>query len=70
MTHKLEVLLDRAIGPLYEAVIEATEEAILNALCMADDMTRARRATSRRRCRSTASRDILRALPRSASTAS
>jgi D-aminopeptidase len=33
------VLLDRAIGPLYEAVIEATEEAILNALCAADDMT-------------------------------
>jgi D-aminopeptidase len=39
MTHKIEILLDRAIGPLYEAVIEATEEAILNALCMADDMT-------------------------------
>ena len=39
MTHKIEILLDRAIGPLYEAVIEATEEAIVNALCMADDMT-------------------------------
>jgi D-aminopeptidase len=39
MTHKLELLLDRATGPLYEAVIEATEEAIVNALCMADDMT-------------------------------
>ncbi|MGZ3426341.1 MAG: DmpA family aminopeptidase [Polyangia bacterium] len=39
MTHKIEILLDRAIGPLYEAVIEATEEAILNALCMAEDMT-------------------------------
>jgi D-aminopeptidase len=39
MTHTIETLLDRAIGPLYEAVIEATEEAILNALCMADDMT-------------------------------
>jgi D-aminopeptidase len=39
MTHKIELLLDRAIGPLYEAVIEATEEAIVNALCMADDMT-------------------------------
>jgi D-aminopeptidase len=39
MTHKVELLLDRAIGPLYEAVIEATEEAIVNALCMADDMT-------------------------------
>ena len=39
MTHKIEILLDRATGPLYEAVIEATEEAIVNALCMADDMT-------------------------------
>jgi D-aminopeptidase len=39
MTHKIELLLDRAIGPLYEAVIEATEEAIVNALCMASDMT-------------------------------
>jgi D-aminopeptidase len=39
MTHKMEVMLDRAIGPLYEAVIEATEEAIINALCMAEDMT-------------------------------
>jgi D-aminopeptidase len=37
-THKIDVLLDRAIGPLYEAVIEATEEAILNALCLAEDM--------------------------------
>jgi D-aminopeptidase len=39
MTHKLDVMLDRGTGPLYEAVIEATEEAIVNALCMADDMT-------------------------------
>jgi D-aminopeptidase len=39
MTHTIDTLLDRAIGPLYEAVIEATEEAILNALGMADDMT-------------------------------
>jgi len=39
MTHKIEILLDRAIGPLYEAVIEATEEAIINALCMGDEMT-------------------------------
>jgi D-aminopeptidase len=38
MTHKLDVMLDRATGPLYEAVIEATEEAIVNALCMANDM--------------------------------
>ena len=27
-----------AIGPLYEAVIDATEEAILNALCAPEDM--------------------------------
>jgi D-aminopeptidase len=39
MTIKLDQLLDRATGPLYEAVIEATEEAIVNALCMSDDMT-------------------------------
>jgi D-aminopeptidase len=39
MTHRLTVLLDRATGPLYEAVIEATEEAIVNALAMAEDMT-------------------------------
>jgi D-aminopeptidase len=38
MTHRLEALLDVAIGPLYEASIEATEEAIVNALCMANDM--------------------------------
>src|SRR5207237_360889 len=39
MTATLNILLDRATGPLYEAVIEATEEAIVNALCMAEDMT-------------------------------
>jgi D-aminopeptidase len=39
MTAKLDMMLDRATGPLYEAVIEATEEAIINALCMAGDMT-------------------------------
>jgi D-aminopeptidase len=38
MTHRVDLLLDRATGPLYEAVIEATEEAICNALCAADDM--------------------------------
>jgi D-aminopeptidase len=38
MTTKIDVLLDRATGPLYEAVMECTEEAIINALCMADDM--------------------------------
>jgi len=39
MIHRVDVLLDRGIGPLYEAVIEATEEAIVNALCAARDMT-------------------------------
>lgn len=39
MTHTLTAMLDRATGPLYEATIEATEEAIVNALCMAEDMT-------------------------------
>jgi len=39
MTHKVDVMLDRATGPLYEAVIEATEEAIVNALFVADAMS-------------------------------
>ncbi|MBI4511528.1 MAG: P1 family peptidase [Deltaproteobacteria bacterium] len=39
MMHRINVLLDEALGPHYEAVIEATEEAILNSLCMAPDMT-------------------------------
>jgi len=38
MTHRVELLIDSALGPHYEAVIEATEEAILNSLCMAGDM--------------------------------
>ncbi len=38
MTHRIEVLLDDACDGLYEAVVECTEEAIVNALCMADDM--------------------------------
>jgi D-aminopeptidase len=38
LTHSIDALFDRGIGPLYEAVIEATEEAIVNALCMADTM--------------------------------
>jgi D-aminopeptidase len=38
MIHAIEVLLDDACDGLYEAVVECTEEAILNALCMADDM--------------------------------
>ena len=38
MTAKLEVLLDDACDGLYEAVVDCTEEAIVNALCMADEM--------------------------------
>jgi D-aminopeptidase len=38
MTATLDVLLDEACDPLYEAVMECTEEAIVNALCMADEM--------------------------------
>jgi D-aminopeptidase len=38
MTHRLEILLDEACDGLYEAVVECTEEAIVNALCMADGM--------------------------------
>jgi D-aminopeptidase len=32
------VLLDGRMDPLYQAAVEATEEAVLNALCMATDM--------------------------------
>jgi D-aminopeptidase len=35
----LKVLLDGKLNPMYAAAIEATEEAILNSLCMAEDMT-------------------------------
>ena len=38
MTHAIEVLFDDACDGLYEAVVECTEEAIINALCMAEDM--------------------------------
>ncbi len=33
---QLDALLDRAINPVFQAAIEATEEAILNAVCMGD----------------------------------
>ncbi|HKE17072.1 MAG TPA: P1 family peptidase [Kofleriaceae bacterium] len=36
--YRLRVLHDHHIDPLYQAAVEATEEAILNALCMATDM--------------------------------
>lgn len=37
-TFTLTLLSDDSMNPLYQAAIEATEEAILNALCMADTM--------------------------------
>ncbi|XXF75053.1 P1 family peptidase [Myxococcaceae bacterium GXIMD 01537] len=39
MVYKLKILLDQRLDPLYEAIMEATEEAILNAMCMAEPMT-------------------------------
>jgi D-aminopeptidase len=39
MFYKQKFLLDKRMNPLYEAAIEATEEAIANSLCMAEDMT-------------------------------
>jgi D-aminopeptidase len=39
MTHQIEVLLDDVCDGLYQGVMECTEEAIVNALCMAEDMT-------------------------------
>jgi D-aminopeptidase len=38
MVYKMKLLLDQRLDPLYEAVMEATEEAILNSLCMATPM--------------------------------
>jgi D-aminopeptidase len=38
MVYKMKLLLDQRLDPLYEAVMEATEESILNALCMATPM--------------------------------
>ena len=39
MVYKMKILLDQRLDPLYEAVMEATEEAILNSMCMATEMT-------------------------------
>src|SRR5215475_247157 len=39
MVTKAKFLLDQRLDPLYEAVMEATEEAILNSMCMAGPMT-------------------------------
>lgn len=38
MVYKMKLLLDQRVDPLYEAVMEATEEAILNSLCSATAM--------------------------------
>ena len=38
MIYRLKVLQDPRMDPLYRATVDATEEAILNALCMADTM--------------------------------
>jgi D-aminopeptidase len=38
MVARLKILLDQRLDPLYEAVMEATEEAILNSMCMARPM--------------------------------
>ncbi len=38
-THAMIALFDRSLGPFYECAVEATEEAIVNSLCMADGMT-------------------------------
>lgn len=38
MVYRMDVLHDHSMDPLYQAAVEATEEAILNALCMATDL--------------------------------
>jgi D-aminopeptidase len=38
MKATIDVLLDEACDPLYEAIVECTEEAIVNSLCMAEEM--------------------------------
>jgi len=38
MVYRMKILLDQRLNPLYQAVVEATEEAILNALFMAQTM--------------------------------
>lgn len=38
MVYRMKSLLDKSMDPLYEAVIETTEEAIINALCAAESM--------------------------------
>ena len=38
MVYRMKILLDERLDPLYDACVDATEEAILNSLCMAEDM--------------------------------
>jgi D-aminopeptidase len=37
--YQIQVIADRHLNPFYQGCIEATEEAIINALCMAEPMT-------------------------------
>jgi D-aminopeptidase len=39
MTYKMKILLDQRMNALYKAAVEATEEAILDSMCMAVPMT-------------------------------
>nr|WP_217910022.1 P1 family peptidase [Pseudenhygromyxa sp. WMMC2535] len=38
MTYKMKILLDQRMNPLYRAAVEATEEAIMDSLCMSSGM--------------------------------
>jgi D-aminopeptidase len=38
MVYRMKALLDSSIDPLYKATVQATEEAILNAMCAADTL--------------------------------
>ena len=38
MIYRMNVLMDERMNPLYQAAVEATEEAIVNSLCAADEM--------------------------------
>jgi D-aminopeptidase len=46
MVHDVTMLLDVHVDPLYDAAVECTEEAILNAVCMAETMSGAGGNTS------------------------
>jgi D-aminopeptidase len=48
LTVAVEMLANNYITPLFDAVVEATEEAIVNALCAAETMTGAHSATAHR----------------------